>query len=97
MAASGGCSLVAVHRLLLAAASLGAEHGLQDVQASVVAGEGLQKRDSVVVAHGLRCSEARGVFLGQGSNPRLLHWQMDLSTDPPGKFFLSFLFFLIEV
>ena len=58
MEASGVCSLIAVHRLLLAAASLGAEHGLQDVQASVVAGEGLQKRDSVVVAHGLRCSEA---------------------------------------
>ena len=94
MAAS---SLVAVHGLLLAGASLGAEHGLQDVQASVVAGEGLQKRDSVVVAHGLSCSEACGVFLGQGSNPRLLHWQMDLSTDPPGKFFLSFFFFLIEV
>ena len=33
--------------------------------------------DSIVVAHGLSCSEVYGIFLNQGSNPRLLHWQVD--------------------
>ena len=32
---------------------------------------------SVVVAHGLGCSEACGIFLEQGLNPRPLHWQAD--------------------
>ena len=31
----------------------------------------------VVVAQGQRCSTTRGVFPGQGSNPCLLHWQVD--------------------
>ena len=30
-----------------------------------------------VVAHGLSCSIARGVFLDGGSNPCPLHWQVD--------------------
>ena len=33
--------------------------------------------DSVVGAHRLSCSAARGVFPDQGSNPCLLHWQAD--------------------
>ena len=36
-AASGGCSLVAVHRLLIAEAPLVAEHRLAGMQASLVA------------------------------------------------------------
>ena len=32
---------------------------------------------SVVVTHGLRYSEARGIFSDQGSNLCLLHWQED--------------------
>ena len=32
---------------------------------------------SVVVAHGLSCSAACGIFPGQGSNPCPLHWQAD--------------------
>ena len=32
---------------------------------------------SVVVAHGLSCSAARGIFPDQGSNPCPLHWQAD--------------------
>ena len=32
---------------------------------------------SVVVARGLSCSEACGIFLDQGSNPCPLHWQAD--------------------
>ena len=34
---------------------------------------------AVVVAHGLACSVACGIFPGQGSNPCLLHWQADSS------------------
>ena len=34
-------------------------------------------KDSVVVAHGLSCSVACGIFLDQGSNLCLLHWQAD--------------------
>ena len=32
---------------------------------------------SVVVAHGLSCSVACGIFLDQGSNPCAPHWQAD--------------------
>ena len=32
---------------------------------------------SVIVAHGLSCSAACGIFPDQGSNPRPLHWQAD--------------------
>ena len=32
---------------------------------------------SLVVAHGLSCSVACGIFPGQGSNLCLLHWQAD--------------------
>ena len=60
-------------------------------QASVVVARGLSSCDtqaqqlwltvsraaSVVVAHGLSCSTACGIFPDQGSNPRPLHWQAD--------------------
>ena len=36
---------------------------------------------SVVVALGLSCSMACGIFPDQGSNPHLLHWQVDLQVD----------------
>ena len=55
-AVSGGYSLVAVCGLLIAAASLVAEHRLQGIEASVV------------VVPGLSCPEACGIFLDQGSN-----------------------------
>ena len=32
---------------------------------------------SVAVAHGLRCLEARGIFLDKGWNLCPLHWQVD--------------------
>ena len=44
---------------------------------SVVGAPGLQSTGSVIVAHGLSCSEACGIFRDQGSNPCLLHWQAD--------------------
>ena len=45
----------------------------------------LGQAGSVLVAHGLSCPAARGIFLEQGSNPRPLHGQVNLTTGPPGK------------
>ena len=45
--------------------------------ASAVVAPGLQRAGSVVVAPGLTCSVACGIFPDQGSNPCLLHWQAD--------------------
>ena len=67
--ASGGCSLAAA---LPAAASLAVEHQFQD--------HGLQQFlhvGSAVVAHGLSCSEACGIFPHQRSNLCLLLRQPD--------------------
>ena len=36
-----------------------------------------QRTGSIVVVHPLSCSVVCGIFLGQGSNPCLLHWQAD--------------------
>ena len=44
---------------------------------SVTVVPALYSTDSVVVAHGLSCSAMCGVFQDQGSNPCLLHWQVD--------------------
>ena len=38
---------------------------------------GSRRTGSVVVAHGLSCSTACGIFPDQGSNPCPLHWQAD--------------------
>ena len=80
----GGLLLVEVCRLLIAVASLVAEHGLQarGLQqswhvSSVVVAHGLQSAGSVVVAHRLSCSMACGIFPDQGLNPCPLHWQAD--------------------
>ena len=43
----------------------------------VVVAPGLRRTGSVVVAHGLSCSMACGIFPDQRSNPWLLHWQAD--------------------
>ena len=65
---------------------------------------GLSSVDSIVGVHGLSCSVACGIFPDQGSNPCLLHWQVNslplsqlgsprilpfLSSRPP-KLLLSF-------
>ena len=47
--------------------------------------QALGLRASEVVAYGLGCSVACRIFLAQGSNPCLLHWQVDFSPEPPGK------------
>ena len=61
-----GAALVAVLRLLVAVASLVAEHRLSST-------------GSIVVVHRLELSSsmACGIFLDQGSNQYLLHWQAD--------------------
>ena len=63
---TGSQFLAAVRGLLIAVASL-VEHRLQGTQTSVV------------VAHRLGCSVACGIFLDQGLNPCLLHWQVYFS------------------
>ena len=47
--------------------------------ASVVVACRLQNAGSVVVAHGLSCSAACGIFLDQGLNLCRLHWPADSS------------------
>ena len=58
--------------------------------ASVVVARGLQSAGSVVVAHGLSCSTACGIFLDQGLDPCPLHWQAD-------SFFFSFLYIYLFI
>ena len=79
-----GLLFVVVRGLLIAVASLAAEHGLQarglqqlSHVGSVVVAHGLQSAGSVVVVHGLSCSVAYGTFPDQGSNSCPLHWQAD--------------------
>ena len=44
---------------------------------------------AVLGAHGLSCSAACVAFLGQGSNPCLLHWQVDSTPEPfSGSFYI---------
>ena len=54
---------------------------------------GSRRAGSVVVAHGLCCSAACGIFPDQGSNPCPLHWQADSTTVPPGKPLSDFFIF----
>ena len=67
-------SLVAASRLLIAVLlwSTGSRH-----RASVVVAHRLQSTASAVVAHGLSCSTACGIFPDQGPSPGPLHWQAD--------------------
>ena len=79
-----GLLFVAVRGLLIAVASLVAEHRLQVRRPQqlwcvglVVVAHRLQSTGSVVVAHGLSCSVACGILLDQGWNPCALPWQAD--------------------
>ena len=73
--ACAGSSLLS--RLLITVASLVAEHRLQGWRASLTAGPGLQSTGSIIVEQELSRSMACGIFLDEGSNPCLLHWQVD--------------------
>lgn len=73
---SFGCTQSVLHGLSLVAGVvtfLVPEHGLWGAQASVVSCSSLQRASSVMVAHGLSCSLAHGVFPDQGPNLCLLH------------------------
>jgi len=66
----------------LAVASLVAEHGLEGTRASVITARGLsgcssraQSTGSAVMARGLTCSTACGIFLDQGFSQCPLQWQ----------------------
>ena len=73
-----GLLSTAVPMLRLAGVSLAVEHRLWGVQASITTScMGCKATGSVVVAHGLSCSSACGIFPDQGSNPYPLHWQVN--------------------
>ena len=84
LVAEGGGYSLAVVRGLFAVASHVAGHRLRGSRASafvargsVAAAPGLQSTGSADVVHGLGCSVACGIFLDQGLNLCLLHWQAD--------------------
>ena len=71
-------SLVVVWGLLTVVTSPVAEQWLALGHSGFVAGvaaPGIESTGSRVMAHGLRCSMAGGIFLHQGSNSCPLHWQ----------------------
>ena len=70
-------SLIVGLRLLNAATSFAAEHRPWGTWASVIAAPGHWNTGSGVVAHGLSCFSACGIFLNQRSNPCALHYQAD--------------------
>ena len=88
-----GLLFVAVCGLLIAVASLVAEHGSRHADfsscgtwASVAVAHGLQSAGSVVVAHRLGCSAARGIFPDIGLEPASPALAGGfLTTAPPGK------------
>ena len=53
--------------------------------ASLVAARGLSNCGFQTLELRLSLSVACGIFLDQGSNPCLLHWQLILTTEPSGK------------
>ena len=63
--------------LLFAVASLVAERRLWGTRASVVAALGLSSSGQELWYTSFNCSVAYGVFLHQGLNLCLLHWQAD--------------------
>ena len=51
--------------------------GLSLSRPLLLRGTDSRRAGSVIVAHGLSCSAARGIFPDQGSNPCPLYWQAD--------------------
>ena len=80
---SGGYSLVAVHRLLdggfchCRAWALGHPGFMAAAHRLSNCGSWAYSTGLIAVVHQLSCSAACGIFLGQGSNLCLLHWQAD--------------------
>ena len=74
-----GLLCAVVPGLLIPVVSLVQALGLQEFWhvGSTVSTPRLQGTASIVGAHRLSCSPTCGMFLDQGSNPCLLHWQSD--------------------
>ena len=74
-----GLLCAVVPGLLIPVVSLVQALGLQEFRhvGSTVSTPRLQGTASIVGAHRLSCSPTCGMFLDQGSNPCLLHWQSD--------------------
>ena len=70
---SQGCCLVAARGFLISVASFVAE----STGSLALWLQQLRLPGSGAAAHELSCSEARGIFLDQGSNLYPLHWQAD--------------------
>ena len=92
---------VSVRGLSLVAASGGHSSsrcaGLSLSQPLLLQSTGSRRAGSAVVAHGLSCSAACGIFPDQGSNPRPLHRQADSQPlrhqgSPRRKFWLLYYF-----
>ena len=89
--ASRGYTLVAVHNLFMAVASLVVEHGLWGTQASVVAAHVLSRCGSQALecrlnSCGARAQSLRCKWNFPKSVIQRLHWQVDsFTTEPPGK------------
>ena len=75
--ASRGCPLIVGHRLLSVVASLAVECRLYVPGGSSCSSRALGHTGSVVVAQGISCSTARGIFPDQGSNSHPLLRQAD--------------------
>ena len=68
--------------------------GLSPSRPLLLRGTGSRRTGSVVVAHGLSCSAACGIFPDQGSNLCPLHWQADSQPlrhqgSPVGRFLIT--------
>ena len=71
--------------------------GLRQLQrvSSAVAAPRLWSAGPIIVAPGLSCSAARGIFPDQGLNLSLLHWQADsLPLSHLGSHYFLFIFLL---
>ena len=73
----GVFSLVAARGPHIMVASLVAEHELGLCMVSIAAVPRLQTTGSIVVTHGFNCPTVCRIFLDQGLNACLLHWQAD--------------------
>ena len=81
-----GATLQLQHTDLSLLASLVAEYSLQGNTGFSSCGSQAQSMGSIVMAHGLSCSAACGIFPDQESNSGPLQWQEDsLSLDHQGS------------
>ena len=89
------CAGFSLRQLLLLGSVVSRTFGLQQLWyvGPVVAAPRLQSTGSVVEVHGHNFPSTCGIFLDQGSNPCLLHWQVDSLPFHEGSPEVSFFFF----